>query len=166
MLKTESETGERRFFSLVSHALRAYEAARFARVRLLRHALPILRKKTDCFAVYWNLKKSIYIFFSRISNIHNFRGNLTNKVFPEEPVILLFVKLAGPVQEPRFTSFMAMSSYQQSISGLSRSQAHCNHLQDIFTGRCDTFRYHSCKFSGSQQSLLTETVIFIVGRRK
>ena len=44
-LKTESETGERQFFSL-------------ARVRLVRHALPIslliLRKKTDCFAVYAN----------------------------------------------------------------------------------------------------------------
>ena len=46
-------------FSLASHALRASEA----RVRLLRHALPIslliLRKKIDCFAVYvlhktWN----------------------------------------------------------------------------------------------------------------
>ena len=44
-LKTESETEERQFFSL-------------ARVRLVRHALPIslliLRKKTDCFAVYAN----------------------------------------------------------------------------------------------------------------
>ena len=42
-LKTESETGERRFFSLASHALRA-------RVRLVRHALPIslLEKKADC----------------------------------------------------------------------------------------------------------------------
>ena len=29
-----------------------------------------------------------------------------------------------------------------------------------------TSRYHSCKFSGSQKSLLTETAIFIVERRK
>ena len=50
-LKTESETGES-FFSLASHA----RLARFARVRLLRHALPISllilrRKKNDCFEV-------------------------------------------------------------------------------------------------------------------
>ena len=57
-LKTESETGERRqkiFFSLASHALRACEA----RVRLLRHALPIslliLRKKPTV------LQSSIYL---------------------------------------------------------------------------------------------------------
>ena len=47
-LKTESQTGERRYGRV--------RLARFARVRLLRHALPIslliLRKKTDCFAVY------------------------------------------------------------------------------------------------------------------
>ena len=59
-LKTESETGERRcfflcVFSLASHALGRVRLARFARIRLLRHAssisLLILRKKTDCFAV-------------------------------------------------------------------------------------------------------------------
>ena len=48
-LKTESETGERRYGRV--------RLARFQRVRLLRHALPIslliLRKKTDCFAVYF-----------------------------------------------------------------------------------------------------------------
>ena len=42
------------FFPLPSHALRA-SLARLARVRLLRHALPIslltLRKNPDCFAV-------------------------------------------------------------------------------------------------------------------
>ena len=46
-LKTESETGERRYGRV--------RLARFARLRLLRHALPIslliLRKKPDCFAV-------------------------------------------------------------------------------------------------------------------
>ena len=54
-LKTESESGERRYGRV--------RLARFARIRLLRHALPIssliLREKTDCFAVYgrvalWN----------------------------------------------------------------------------------------------------------------
>ena len=49
-LKTESETG----VFLSPHSVRL---ARFARVRLLRHALPISwlilrKKKTDCFAVY------------------------------------------------------------------------------------------------------------------
>ena len=43
------QNGQSVFFSLPSHARRACEAARFARVRLLRHALPIslliLRKK-------------------------------------------------------------------------------------------------------------------------
>ena len=45
------ETLKIRFFSLASHV----RLMRFARARLLRHALPIsllfLRKKTDCFAV-------------------------------------------------------------------------------------------------------------------
>ena len=51
-LKTESETG---FFSLSPHTpCGRVRLARFARVRLLRHALPILRKKPDCFAVYFN----------------------------------------------------------------------------------------------------------------
>ena len=49
-LKTESETGERRFFFLSPHMpYGRVRLARFARVRLLRHALPIslliLRKK-------------------------------------------------------------------------------------------------------------------------
>ena len=43
-LKTESETGERRFRSPHTPYGRV-RLARFARVRLLRHALPILRKK-------------------------------------------------------------------------------------------------------------------------
>ena len=46
-LRTESETGERRYGRV--------RLASFDRVRLLRHVLPIslliLRKKTDCFAV-------------------------------------------------------------------------------------------------------------------
>ena len=47
-LKTESETGERGSVRL----------ARFARVRLLRHALLILRrKKNDGFAVYGHCRK-------------------------------------------------------------------------------------------------------------
>ena len=55
-LRARARPGE----SLVSQALREpygrVRLARFARVRLLRHALPIslliLRKKNDCFAVY------------------------------------------------------------------------------------------------------------------
>ena len=47
-LKMESETEKRRYGRV--------RLARFARVRLLRHALPIflliLRKKNDCIAVY------------------------------------------------------------------------------------------------------------------
>ena len=48
-LKTESETGERRFFLSPHTPVGRVRLARFARVRLLRHALPIslliLRKK-------------------------------------------------------------------------------------------------------------------------
>ena len=57
-LKTESKTGERRFRVSLSPPTPygRVRLARFARVRLLPHALPIslliLRKKTDCFAVY------------------------------------------------------------------------------------------------------------------
>ena len=59
-LKTESENGERGF-CLSSHTpYGRVRLARFARLRLLRHALPnsllILRKKTDCFAVYFSKK--------------------------------------------------------------------------------------------------------------
>ena len=59
-LKTESETGERRcfffvFFRSPHTRYGPVRLARFARIRLLRHAssisLLILRKKTDCFAV-------------------------------------------------------------------------------------------------------------------
>ena len=54
-LKTESETGERRY--------RRVRLASFARVRLVRHALPIsfliLRKKPDCFAVQSNAGHSL-----------------------------------------------------------------------------------------------------------
>ena len=49
-LKTESETGERRYFLSPHTPYGRVRLARFARVRLLRHALPIslliLRKKT------------------------------------------------------------------------------------------------------------------------
>ena len=48
-LKTEGETGERRFFLSRLTRPRRVRLARFARIRLLRHALPIslliLRKK-------------------------------------------------------------------------------------------------------------------------
>ena len=47
------ENGQSFFFSLASHALRAGEArALRARKTLYRFFLLILRKKTDCFAVY------------------------------------------------------------------------------------------------------------------
>ena len=55
-LKTETQTGERRFFLSPHMPYGRISLAHFTRVRLLRHALPIslliLRKKTDCFAVY------------------------------------------------------------------------------------------------------------------
>ena len=55
-LKKESENGERRCFFFFFHTRYGrVRLARFARIRLLRHAssisLLILRKKTDCFAV-------------------------------------------------------------------------------------------------------------------
>ena len=56
-LKTETQTGERRFFLSPHTPYERIRLARFTRVRLLRHALPISwlilrKKKTDCFAVY------------------------------------------------------------------------------------------------------------------
>ena len=58
------ETLKIRFFFSQPHTpYGRVSLARFAPVRLLRHALPIslliLRKKTDCFAVY----KHLYLFF-------------------------------------------------------------------------------------------------------
>ena len=54
-LKTESETGERRFFSLASHALWACEAralcARKTRTPRFTDFFTDFEKKTDCFAV-------------------------------------------------------------------------------------------------------------------
>ena len=51
-----SSTREQVFFLSRHRPYGRVRLARFARVRLLRHALPIslliLRKKTDCFAVY------------------------------------------------------------------------------------------------------------------
>ena len=55
-LKTESETGERRFFPLASHALRACEAralrARKTRTPRFTDFFTDFEKKNDCFAVY------------------------------------------------------------------------------------------------------------------
>ena len=54
-LKTESENGERRFFSVASHALRACEAralrARKTLTPRLTDFFTDFEKKTDCFAV-------------------------------------------------------------------------------------------------------------------
>ena len=47
----------------------AYSSTRFARVRLLRHALPIslliLRKKPDCFAVYLHASRTCFSILNR-----------------------------------------------------------------------------------------------------
>ena len=55
-LKTESETGERRFSSLASHTLRACEAralrARKTLTPRFTDFFTYFEKKTDCFAVY------------------------------------------------------------------------------------------------------------------
>ena len=69
-LKTESETGRVRL-------------ARFSRERLLRPALPISllilrKKKTDCFAVYW--QKKIYFSYSDPG------GTLENKLNDLKPI--------------------------------------------------------------------------------
>ena len=63
-LKTESETGERRFFfSLASHARRACEAralrARKTLTPRFTDFFTDFEKKTDCFAVYSKLQLSI-----------------------------------------------------------------------------------------------------------
>ena len=54
-LKTESETGERRFFSLPSHARRACEARDLRAHKTLTprftYFFTDFEKKTDCFAV-------------------------------------------------------------------------------------------------------------------
>ena len=89
-LKTESETGERRFsLAFLSRASRS---------RLLRHALPIslliLRKKNDCFAVYLcPLSFSILFYevflFLRISTltllteVYRLKKSYARKIFVE-----------------------------------------------------------------------------------
>ena len=70
-LKTESETGERRFFSLASHALRTCEA------RALRARKPLtprftdfftdFEKKTDCFAVYEEIEPTFHMYSTQIA---------------------------------------------------------------------------------------------------
>ena len=78
MLKTESETGERRSPRTPYGRVRL---ARFARVRLLRHALPIslliLRKKNRLFCSLHESRRGRSIFSVRISTISMFndRGN-------------------------------------------------------------------------------------------
>ena len=66
-LKTESETGERRygFFPLASHALRACEAralrARKTRTPRFTDFFTDFEKKNDCFAVYVHIIKKVII---------------------------------------------------------------------------------------------------------
>ena len=64
-LKTESETGERRFFfSLASHALRACEASALRACKTLTPRFTDFftdfEEKTGCFAVYWNPGPQIF----------------------------------------------------------------------------------------------------------
>ena len=95
------ETLKIRFFSLAHTPYGRVRLARFARVRLLRHALPIslliLRKKTT---VLQSKDSQVFFFCKRTNNIHKFevcflRGEVTSngfKIFNDcivEPWILL-----------------------------------------------------------------------------
>ena len=76
-LKTESETGERRFFfSRLTSPKGCVWLARFERVRLLRHAFPIslliLRKKPGCSAVYIGLVFDVIVGFPYKPSLNSF----------------------------------------------------------------------------------------------
>ena len=78
-LKTESET-------LASHGLRV-RRARFARLRLSRYSLPILRKKADCFAVYGLDDVS-----NNRLNVRTFNYSFFSEGFPFCPIILSCIR--------------------------------------------------------------------------